>query len=99
MADARAISRGTNFDLAFRALPPDQREAIRAVHTFSRVIDDCVDESPDPGRARKEIQMWRDRGAACYRGGARGPAARAPRPPPPPFGLPRPELEEALVER
>ena len=80
MADARAISRGTNFDLAFRALPPDQREAIRAVHTFSRVIDDCVDESPDPGRARKEIQMWRDEVAACYEGEPREPAARALRP-------------------
>jgi len=96
MADARAISRGTNFDLAFRALPPDQREAIRAVHTFSRVIDDCVDESPDPGRARKEIQMWRDEVAACYEGEPREPAARALRPHLQRFGIPRAYLEELL---
>jgi hypothetical protein len=50
MADPRAASRGTNFALAFRALPPDQREAIRAVHAFSREVDDSVDEEPDQGK-------------------------------------------------
>jgi phytoene synthase len=96
MAEARVPSRGTNFALAFRALPPDQREAIRAVHTFSRAVDDCVDESPDPGRAREEIQMWRGEVAACYEGEPREPAARALRPHLQRFRIPRAYLEELL---
>jgi 15-cis-phytoene synthase len=97
MAETRAPSRGTNFALAFRALPPDQREAIRAVHTFSRAVDDCVDESPDPGRAREEIQMWRGEVAACYEGEPREPAARALRPHLQRFRIPRAYLEELLT--
>jgi len=96
MAEARAPSRGTNFALAFRALPPDQREAIRAVHTFSRAVDDCVDESADPGRARAEIQMWRGEVAACYEGEPQEPAARALRPHLQRFRIPRAYLEELL---
>ncbi len=97
MAETRAPSRGTNFALAFRALPADQREAIRAVHTFSRAVDDCVDESPDPGRAREEIQMWRGEVAACYEGEPREPAARALRPHLQRFRIPRAYLEELLA--
>ncbi|HYR52199.1 MAG TPA: squalene/phytoene synthase family protein, partial [Candidatus Dormibacteraeota bacterium] len=97
MAETRAPSRGTNFALAFRALPADQREAIRAVHTFSRAVDDCVDESPDPGRAREEIQMWRGEVAACYEGEPREPAARALRPHLQRFRIPRAYLEELLT--
>ena len=96
MADARAPSRGTNFALAFRALPPDQREAIRAVHAFSRQVDDSVDETPDPGRAREEISRWRDEVAACYEGEPKEPAARALRPHLERFRIPRVYLDELL---
>ncbi len=97
MAEARTLPRGTSFALAFHALPPDQREAIRAVHTFSRAVDDCVDESPDPGRARKEIQMWRSEVAALYEGEPREPASRALRPHLQRFRIPRAYLEELLL--
>ena len=96
MADPRATSRGTNFALAFRALPPDQREAIRAVHTFSRTIDDCVDETPDQGLARKEILRWRSEVAACYEGEPVEPAARALKPHLLRFRIPRVYLDELL---
>lgn len=96
MADPRAPSRGTNFALAFRALPQDQREAIRAVHAFSREVDDSVDEEPDPGRAREELLRWRDEIAACYEGEPREPAARALKPHLARFRIPRAYLEELL---
>jgi len=96
MVDPRASSRGTNFALAFRALPPDQRDAIRAVHAFSREVDDSVDEEPDPGRARQEIQRWRGEVAACYEGEPKEPAARALRPHLVRFRIPRAYLEELL---
>jgi phytoene synthase len=96
MADPRAASRGTNFALAFRALPPDQRDAIRAVHAFSREVDDSVDEEPDQGKAREEIQRWRGEVAACYEGEPREPAARALRPHLVRFRIPRVYLDELL---
>jgi phytoene synthase len=96
MADPRAASRGTSFALAFRALPPDQREAIRAVHAFSRTIDDSVDEEPDQGRAREEIERWRGEVAACYEGEPNEPAARALRPHLVRFRIPRRYLDELL---
>src|SRR5262245_10314059 len=97
MVDARAASRGTNFALAFRALPPDQREAIRAVHAFSREVDDSVDEESDPARARLMVHRWRDEVAACYDGEPHEPAARALRPHLLRFRIPRAYLEELLA--
>ncbi len=86
----------SNFSLAFRALPPDQREAIQAVHAFSREIDDSVDEVSDQDRARQEIQMWRGEIAACYEGEPKEPAARALKPHLMRFHIPRAYLEELL---
>jgi len=97
MAEARAASRGTNFALAFRALPPDQRDAIRAVHAFSRTVDDCVDEIPDTARARAELALWREEIAACYEGEPTKPASRALRPHLMRFRIPRAYLEELVA--
>jgi len=91
-----SLSRGTNFALAFRALPADQRDAIRAVHTFSRVVDDCVDESADTGRAREELAMWRGEIAACYEGEPTKAASLALRPHLLRFRIPRAYLEELV---
>ena len=96
MVSTRGAPRGTNFSLAFRALPPDQRDAIRAVHAFSREVDDSVDEEPDRDRARQEIVRWRGEVAACYEGEPVEPAARALRPHLQRFRIPRLYLEELL---
>jgi phytoene synthase len=96
MVDPRVASRGTNFALAFHALPPDQRDAIRAVHAFSREIDDSVDEEPDPRRAREELLRWRGEIVACYEGEPKEPAARALKPHLKRFRIPRAYLEELL---
>jgi len=92
-----AESRGTNFSLAFQALPPDQRDAIRAVHAFSRTVDDCVDESADRGHAREELAMWRGEVAACYEGEPTRPATRALRPHLMRFRIPREYLDELIA--
>ncbi len=96
MVETRVPSRGTNFALAFRALPPDQRDAIRAVHAFSREVDDSVDEEPDQDKAREEIQRWRGEVAACYEGEPQEPTARALRPHLVRFRIPRVYLDELL---
>lgn len=47
-----------NFYFAFLLLPPDRRRAISAVYTFSRRVDDAVDdlfEGPSADRPREEL--------------------------------------------
>jgi len=97
MIRPRRASRPSTFALAFQALPPLEREAIRAVHAFSREIDDSVDEEPDRERARAELRRWRGEVAACYDGEPQEPAARALRPHLARFRIPRAYLEELLT--
>ncbi|MBI4364647.1 MAG: presqualene diphosphate synthase HpnD [Candidatus Latescibacteria bacterium] len=96
MPESRRAASGTSFALAFQVLPPGQREAIRAVHAFSRCIDDSVDEEPDPGRARDKVARWRLEIAACYEGEPSEPAAVALRPHLARFRIPRGYLDELL---
>ncbi|HKQ18870.1 MAG TPA: squalene/phytoene synthase family protein, partial [Candidatus Eisenbacteria bacterium] len=58
----------TSFGVAFAMLPPPQREAIRAVHAWSRAVDDGVDEEPDRDRARARLEHWRRDLEALYDG-------------------------------
>ena len=58
----------TNFGVAFAILPPLQRDAIRAVHAWSRAVDDGVDEEPDHDRARARLEHWRRELEALYDG-------------------------------
>jgi 15-cis-phytoene synthase len=60
--------RRTNFGVAFALLPRPQREAIRAVHAWSRALDDGVDEEPDRDRARARLEHWRRDLEALYDG-------------------------------
>ncbi|HLA79844.1 MAG TPA: presqualene diphosphate synthase HpnD [Vicinamibacteria bacterium] len=57
---------GTNFYYAFRILPRDKREAIYAVYSFCRVVDDCVDE-PD-GEGEAGLVRWLAEAHRCYAG-------------------------------
>lgn len=97
MASAVATDRPTNFGVAFAILPAPQREAIRAVHAFSRRVDDSVDEEPDAGRARAELARWRREIAACYEGEPEEPVARTLRPHLERYGIPRAHLEELVT--
>jgi 15-cis-phytoene synthase len=96
MADAALAGRPTSFGIAFAVLPAPQRDAIRAVHAFSRTIDDSVDEEPDPGRARAELARWRREIAACYEGEPAEPVTRRLRPHLLRYRIPRGHLEELL---
>lgn len=59
MVSAVAAGRRTSFGIAFAFLPTAQREAIRAVHAFSRAVDDSVDEAADPRSAAASVARWR----------------------------------------
>ncbi len=69
----------SNFKFAFFFLSPDQREALRHVYEFCRIVDDVVDERA-PGEAgereaRRALDLWRDEIARIYgdEDGADGP--------------------------
>lgn len=96
MADAPAINRPTSFGVAFAVLPAPQREAIRAVHAWSRSVDDSVDEERDPARARDRIEHWRREVAACYEGEPAEPVSRALVPHLRRYDVPREHLEELI---
>lgn len=61
IAAATATSRpsqpsgGSNFFVAFRVLPPERREAIRAVYRFCRRADDAVDDAADAEEGRAAL--------------------------------------------
>jgi phytoene synthase len=88
--------RRTNFGVAFAILPRQQRDAIRAVHAWSRAVDDGVDEEPDPARARERIDLWRSDLGALYEGTPREAATRALRPHVQRFRIPRAYFEELV---
>jgi 15-cis-phytoene synthase len=62
------MRRRTNFGVAFALLPRPQRDAIRAVHAWSRSLDDGVDEESDPTRARARLERFRSDLAILYDG-------------------------------
>lgn len=60
----------SNFAFAFLFLGPQQRDALKQIYEFCRVVDDIVDERP-PGedgiaQAREGLARWRDEVAAIY---------------------------------
>jgi phytoene synthase len=69
-ASAASLPAATsNFYLAMRILPQEQRDAMYAVYAFCRAVDDIADDrvgSPDQRRA--ELARWRDDIAALYDG-------------------------------
>ncbi len=68
------MSRNTSFYYSFLVLPPRKRDAIIAVWDFCRVVDDAVDEAPEPGTPGRHDQItaalagWRQELARCYEG-------------------------------
>jgi phytoene synthase len=57
---------GTSFYYAFRILPRAKREAIYALYSFCRMVDDCVDEEGGEGEAG--LRRWLDEARRCYAG-------------------------------
>jgi phytoene synthase len=57
---------GTSFYYAFRVLPRDKRDAIYALYSFCRVVDDCVDEEGGEGEAG--LRRWLEEAHRCFAG-------------------------------
>jgi phytoene synthase len=57
---------GTSFYYAFRVLPKDKRDAIYALYSFCRVVDDCVDE--EDGEGEPGLRRWLEEAHLCYEG-------------------------------
>ncbi|MBX7147473.1 squalene/phytoene synthase family protein [bacterium] len=62
---ARAKS---NFSSAFIFLPAEKRLAMKRVYAFFRVIDDVVDEEPNPLRQKTLIDSWKRELDNTYKG-------------------------------
>ena len=64
---------GTSFYRGMAVLPPDRRHAMYAIYAFCRIVDDIADE-PGPFEEKvPQLNAWRDRIAAVYRGEADQP--------------------------
>ena len=71
-------SSGTSFYHGMKILPPERRDAMYAIYAFCRVVDDIADEeSRDFATKQRELNEWRARIAALYRGEADEPITRA----------------------
>jgi len=69
---------GTSFYHGMKILPPERRGAMYAIYAFCRVVDDIADEeSRDFPTKQRELNEWRERIAALYRGEADDPITRA----------------------
>ena len=96
MATPPVMRRRSNFGVAFALLPRPQRDAIRAVHAWSRALDDGVDEEADAARARARIERFRRELALLYEGSPSEPLTAALRPHVQRFHIPRVYFEELI---
>ncbi|MDD5302261.1 MAG: squalene/phytoene synthase family protein [Elusimicrobia bacterium] len=61
--------RKSNFFLGFLLLPKAKREALSAVYSYCRLIDDIVDEPGTPkDEARRQLDFWREEIERLYQG-------------------------------
>jgi len=60
------VARDTSFSYSFLVLPAAQRRAIGVVWDFCRVVDDGVDEAPNPDTAASEVVKWRGEVARLF---------------------------------
>jgi phytoene synthase len=94
---ALLVRKRTNLGVAFALLPRPQRDAIRAVHAWSRHLDDAVDEESDPSLARDRLQSTRQDLALLYDSGRpEEPLTEALRPHVERFRIPRAYFEELV---
>lgn len=88
---------GSNFKAAFWFLPKEKREALSALYSFCRHVDDAVDEEGgDPTLAREAISFWRQEIQRLYRGQAGHPVSKCLERPVRVFNLPREPFERIL---
>ncbi|MDZ4672644.1 MAG: squalene/phytoene synthase family protein [Phototrophicales bacterium] len=49
------------FYIASGLLPPEKRQAVRALYAFCRVTDDIIDKNDDASRRGTDLEAWRER--------------------------------------
>src|SRR3989338_7145969 len=76
----RRIARasGSNFYYALWFLPPARREAMFAVYSFCRVVDDVVDGPLSVEQKSHELSRWRQEVEYCCIGWPAHPVGQAP---------------------
>lgn len=67
----------SSFYHSFIFLDKNQQQAMVALYAFCRLIDDVVDEGDCQQTAQQELDAWRERIAAMYRGSAEHPVCIA----------------------
>jgi presqualene diphosphate synthase len=65
---AHVASSQSSFRAGMAILPKRQREAMYALYSFCRIVDDIADESPSPQVAALKLQEWRVRIADVFKG-------------------------------
>ena len=94
---AAARASGSHFYYALWLLPPVRREAMFAVYSFCRAVDDVVDNGRPAAAAQAELERWRQELAACYGGSPAHPVMQALRSAVARYQIPRRYLEEILT--
>jgi phytoene synthase len=79
-----------------RLMPRQRREAMYAIYTLARTLDDIADGDDTPANKRQALAAWRQEIGALFAGRPTHPIARALSPVVARFGLPRVEFEELL---
>ncbi len=92
-----ARASGSNFYYALWLLPPARREAMFAVYSFCRVVDDVVDHDGPAEAAAQELARWRQEAAACCEGWPAHPVGQALRRAVTTYGIPRELLGDLIT--
>lgn len=88
---------GSNFLAGFVCLDVPRREAMTVVYAFCRVVDDAVDDAPDPETARGRLAFWREELRALQAGEAKTPVGVAVRKGIDDFAIPAERLEDLVA--
>jgi squalene synthase HpnD len=91
----QAASHGSSFYLAMRILGRQQRDAMFAIYSFCRDIDDIADGDAPRPRRLAQLREWRDDIDALYRGETKRRTAHLARPVES-FGLERKDFHDLL---
>lgn len=79
LAHVRAVATrsGSSFLWGMRLLPRPRREAMYAIYTFCREVDDIADEGGTPQEKRQALAAWREEIERLYAGRPTRPTTRA----------------------
>lgn len=88
----KVARRGSSLFYAVFQLPPEQRQAVVAVHALRREVEEVAIECSEPALGRAKLDWWREQLAAAYGGTPQHPIARALQPVIAAYRLPQPRL-------